>query len=81
MPCKAFICGYDPMNMFRVGVFIYCKHFILLNINGTVRNINSEAVLQLDENSNQNVIGHYLAKQQQCKARANARTWLRPPDC
>ena len=52
------------MNMFRVGVFIYCKHFILLNINGTVRSINSEVVLQLDENSNQNVIGYYLAKQQ-----------------
>ena len=52
------------MNMFRVGVFIYCKLFVLLNINGTVRSINSEAVLQLDENSNQNVIGYYLAKQQ-----------------
>ena len=69
------------MNMFRVGVFIYCKLFVLLNINGTVRSINSEVVLQVDENSNQNVIGHYLAKQQHCKARANARTWLRPPDC
>ena len=63
MPCKAFICGYDPMNMFRVGVFIYCKLFVLLNINGTVRSINSEAVLQLDENSGQNVNEYYLAKQ------------------
>ena len=61
---QTFICGYDPMNMFRVGVFIYCKLFVLLNINGTVRSINSEAVLQLDENSDQNVIGYYLAKQQ-----------------
>ena len=51
------------MNMFRVGVLIYCNHFVLLNINGTVRSINSEVVLQLDENSNQNVIGYYLAKQ------------------
>lgn len=52
------------MNMFRVGVFIYCKHFVLLNINGTVRSINSEVVLQLDEKSDQNVTGYYLTKQQ-----------------
>lgn len=57
------------MNMFRVGVFIYCKLFVLLNINGTVRNINSEAVLQLAENSYQNVIG-ITSQNSKCKARA-----------
>lgn len=61
--CNAFICGYDPMNMFRVGVFIYCKHFICLNMNGTIQNINTSVVLRLEENSVQNVVGYYLAKQ------------------
>lgn len=57
------------MNMFRVGDFIYCKHFILLNINGTVRSINSAVVLQLAENSYQNVIG-ITSQNSKCKARA-----------
>lgn len=61
--CNAFICGYDPMNMFRVGVFIYCKYFICLNINGSVQNINASVILQLDENSDQNIVGYYCAKQ------------------
>lgn len=62
--CNAFICGYDPMNMFRVGTLIYCKHFVCLNIDGRVQNINSAVVLKLGENSDQNVIGYYIGKQQ-----------------
>lgn len=61
--CNAFICGYDPMNMFRVGIFIYCKYFICLNVDGIVQMINSSVVLRLDENSNQNIVGYYCAKQ------------------
>ena len=57
------------MNMFRVGVFIYGKHFILLNINGAVRSINSAVVLQLAENSYQNVIG-ITSQNSKCKALA-----------
>ena len=57
--CKAFICGYDPMNMFRIGDFIYCKYFVCLNMNGTIQNINSSVVLKMDENSTQNVVGYY----------------------
>lgn len=59
--CNAFICGYDPMNMFRVGAFIYCKYFICLNVNGVVENINSSVVLQLDKHSDQNIVGYYSA--------------------
>lgn len=62
--CNAFICGYDPMNMFRVGVYIYCKYFICLNVGGTVQTMNSSVVLRLDENSNQNIVGYYCAKKQ-----------------
>ena len=57
--CQAFICGYDPMNMFRLGDRIYCSHFIALEENGEVKTITSEVVLQLAEGSAQNVIGYY----------------------
>lgn len=60
--CQSFICGYDPMNMFRVGTFIYCRYFVCLNKNGTIQTINTPVVLQLAENSNQDVIGYYCAK-------------------
>ena len=62
-PCNAFICGYDPMNMFRVGAFIYCKYFICLNRNGVVQNINTSVILELDKNSDQTIVGYYCAKQ------------------
>lgn len=61
--CNALICGYDPMNMFRVGIFIYCKYFVCLNVNGTVQTIHTSVVLQLDENSNQTIVGYYCVKQ------------------
>lgn len=44
-------------------LFIYCKYFICLNINGSVQNINASVILQLDENSDQNIVGYYCAKQ------------------
>lgn len=61
--CNAFICGYDPMNMFRVGSFVYCKHFICLNVGGTIQTINASVLLRLDENSDQKIVGYYCAKQ------------------
>lgn len=56
----AFICGYDPMNMFRVGDMIYCSSFVLLNENGNVKAINSAAALKLKDGSDQSVVGYYL---------------------
>jgi len=57
--CNAFICGYDPMNMFRLGNLIFCKHFVCLNENGEVKTFTSAVVLNLAEGSNQKVIGYY----------------------
>ena len=57
--CQAFICGYDPMNMFRQDDLIFCKHFVNLNENGKFRMIQSAVVLKLAEGSNQEVIGYY----------------------
>lgn len=59
--CKALICGYDPMNMFRIGDFIYCRYFVCLDEGGRLRSINSAAVLKLADGSNQEVIGYFLA--------------------
>ncbi len=58
--CNGFICGYDPMNMFRLGDMIYCSHFVLLHIDGEMRTINSEVVIKLAESSNRDVIGYYI---------------------
>lgn len=57
--CNAFICGYDPMNMFRQGDLIYCKHFVCLNENGEVKMFRSAVVLKLAEGSNSKVTGYY----------------------
>ena len=62
-PCKALTCGYDPMNMFRVGDFIYCKQFVCLDAGGTIQTVNATVVLQLEENSDQTIRGYYCAKQ------------------
>lgn len=61
--CKAVLCGYDPMNMFRVDGFLYCKNFACLNAGGTIRTINASVVLRLKENSDQEIVGYYRAKQ------------------
>lgn len=29
-PCEAAICGYDPMNMFRLDQWLYCSHFLFI---------------------------------------------------
>lgn len=57
--CNAFICGYDPMNMFRQGDLIYCKHFVCLKENGEVKMFRSAVVLKLAEGSNSKVTGYY----------------------
>lgn len=58
--CSAFICGYDPMNMFRVGNIVYCSHFVFLNENGEIKPINSAVALKLADGSNQSITGYYL---------------------
>jgi len=57
--CNASICGYDPMNMFRVANKIYCSYFVSLAEDGVVINLTSAAVLELAEGSDQLVIGYY----------------------
>lgn len=56
----AFICGYDPMNMFRVGDIVYCSHFVCLDESGDIKMIDSAVALKMAEGSNRNVVGYYL---------------------
>ena len=56
----AFICGYDPMNMFRIDDVVFCSYFVCLNENDEVKTINSAVALKLAEGSNQSIVGYYL---------------------
>lgn len=58
--CNAFICGYDPMSMFRVGDQLFCRHFVFLNENGQTKPIHTAVVLKLAPGSNDHVVGYYL---------------------
>ena len=59
--CRAVICGYDPMNMFRIDDIIYCGHFIFLDKDGEDICINSQVALQMEKDSNVDVLGYYLS--------------------
>lgn len=59
IPFEASICGYDPMNMFRVGERIYCSHFAHLQQGDTTRPINEPVVLQLAPDTFDRIIGYY----------------------
>jgi len=53
------ICGYDPMNMFRVQNRVYCRHFVCLDEQGRVSSVNGPVVLELAEGSDCDVKGYY----------------------
>lgn len=57
--CPAVICGYDPMNMFRVGNMLYCSHFVFLqNESGTIR-LDGPVSVELQEGADRTVTGYY----------------------
>lgn len=58
--CDAFICGYDPMNMFRIDDVIFCSYFVCLSDNSDEKIINSAVALKLAEGSNRKIVGYYL---------------------
>lgn len=57
-----FICGYDPMNQFRVGNLLYAKNIIFLNINGAAQRFDGPIVLQLKDGTDREVVAYYLKK-------------------
>lgn len=58
--CNGVICGYDPMNMFRVEDVVFCSHFVSICENGVTMTINSAVALKLAEGSNQSIVGYYI---------------------
>lgn len=59
MECHARICGYDPMNMFRVGNLLYCSHFVCLTENGETSVYNTPVLLVMEDGSDWVVKGYY----------------------
>lgn len=60
VPCSAVITGYDPMNMFRVGDLLFCRHFVRLRENGQDRDIFSPIALRMAVGNERTVAGYYI---------------------
>ena len=48
---EGFICGYDPMNQFRVGDRILAKNMINIMVNGEVHAIKGEVLVEMKQGS------------------------------
>ncbi|MDO4317992.1 MAG: hypothetical protein Q4C48_07240 [Lachnospiraceae bacterium] len=65
-PCEAWICGYDPMNMFRVEDRLYCSHFVCLNENGSGKAYQTPILLELKHGSDREIRGYYMKTDEEC---------------
>lgn len=57
--CEGRICGYDPMNMFRSGRYIFCSHFVMLKVEEKMEMFPRRIVLLLKDGSRDEVEGYY----------------------
>ena len=58
-PCEAAICGYDPMNMFRLDQWLYCSHFLFIRQDGAAQQLHGPVLAQLAPGSDYRIIGYY----------------------
>lgn len=58
IPCAAAICGYDPMNMVRVGQQLYCSHFLFIRQGETTRRLDGPVLAQLAPGSDHHITGY-----------------------
>ncbi len=58
-PCEAAICGYDPMNMFRLDQWLYCSHFLFIRQDGAAQQLHGPVLAQLAPGSDHRIIGYY----------------------
>ena len=58
IPCEAAICGYDPMNMVRVGQALYCSHFLFIRQGETTRRLDGPVLAQLAPGSDHHITGY-----------------------
>ena len=59
VPCKAAICGYDPMNMVRAEQALYCSHFLFIRQGETTRRLDGPVLVQLAPGSDHHITGYY----------------------
>lgn len=59
VPCNAHICGYDPMNMFRVQNKLYSGNYVCVDADGITTEICSDAVLEMLDGSVNRISGYY----------------------
>lgn len=59
--CNAEICGYDPMNQFRIGDLLYCSHFVRLREKEETWQLFSEVVLKMAPGAENHVLGYAAA--------------------
>ena len=59
--CEAEVCGYDPMNMLRLGDLVLCNHFILLRTERSTRLYDTPVVLKLKAESDREISGLYIS--------------------
>lgn len=57
--CDGVICGYDPMNMFRVENRIYCRHIVFLQVGDAVQTVQRTIVLEMKDGSEREIKGYY----------------------
>lgn len=48
---EGFICGYDPMNQFRLGDKILAKNYMFIMVKGEVRSIEGEVLVEMKPGS------------------------------
>lgn len=57
--CEGVICGYDPMNMFRVENRIFCSHIVFLQVGDAVQTMQRTIVLEMKDGSKREINGYY----------------------
>ena len=55
---ETIICGYDPMNMHRLGDKIYCSHFVFLKSGDDFLKLDGEIVLHMVPGSPDQVLSY-----------------------
>ena len=57
-----FICGYDPMNQIRFGDKLWAKHFMAINVNSEIIQMQEQCVVEMQENSSNLTKGYWKRK-------------------
>lgn len=60
---QASICGYDPMNMWKLRDYLFCSHFVLLECDcGTEKFLKDPVALLVSDSCNHQIKGYFQRK-------------------